>query len=933
MRKHLLRYSLSAGILTATIFVSSCFDDSDGGNINSPKTETPSQESPITQAVISGSIDSGGIDTQAVGDAKPALITALSIDKDGKEIGKSNAVENNGYFGISVPISKDGGKIVVSVNKDGFTQGTQTIKYSSPEDVKKLNITIPIKPVKKRLVNLGNINLASVDNNSVRIRFYKDSDGKIKSQVVRGISTQSQENTIMELAIPVSKLQANNSSVVEISYQGFTPSDPEDYKNFPGEDYIEGGELISFGFDWLDIKDPTTGGNPLAQGNISPQLARQELGEYFRIFRYVDCYQLRKLKKSLDTLDINPNKEGIQYIFYAYDWESGAWLKAGEGVFVNGSTDYYVMGEDDDKIDTAWDYIIKNGCINDVPCSQNSNSSACVDVNNDGNPEDVSCSGNNIITDEDQICASGRETYVVVSSTNPDLSWKNLDYIKPAEKVVECQITIKDEDGNPVATNIYVKPDNNNCISTWYGTSSAKGEATANVLKYCDPADGVISVVNPYTHRYMSNVKEVTFGEGCKVSITVPNPNKCQVEGKVVNKDTGSARPDIDVVLESAQVGFYKYTTTDQNGYFSENVPCNSDINIHIANKGIQFNVNGVLESNESQDNNNKVVLKDIQTTNIPPEGYGEVLSKIVKAGDNIKARIYGWDRDGKYPINYTIAVKLDGNTVKTVTGQLNSAEENIQIPTNDISDEGTYKLYLILEDSEGGKSYDIYIGDVQIYVNNAAPQILSFYTNPKTATNTAIDIDVIGSAYDLEGENLTYTISYDCEGNGQYTQLTTGSGQGSIDFDEKFNIPNNATECKLKLEVSDASGNTTNREYTLTVKDEPPVVYISAYPEYPNENDSYVDIYAYIYEPDGQQYTCKWYVNGNEIQEEDDVYSLYSDKCEGMTIYLENMDPPPQTGDEFTVKIEVTDATGNKVDKEIRIIYGKSANVNIGIQ
>ena len=932
MRKHILRYSLSAGILTATIFVSSCFNNSDGGTtISNPSTETPSQESSITQAVINGSIDSGGIDTQAVGDTIPALITAVSIDNNGKEIGKSNSVENNGYFGISVPISKDGGKIVISVNKDGFSQGTQTIKYNSPEDVENLNLIIPIKPVEKQIVNLGNINLASVGNTSLRIRFYKDDKGKIKSEVVNQISPQSQENTIMELAIPVSKLQANNTSVVEISYQGFTPSDPEDYKNFPGEDYIEGGELISFGFDWLDIQDPTTGENPLTQGSISPQLAKEDLGEYFRIFRYVDCNQLRKLKNSLGTLDVDPNKEGIQYIFYAFDWETGVWLEAGEGVFVNNLTNYYEVGEDENKIDTAWDYIIKNGCVNATPCSQDPNSSACVDVNNDGTPEDVSCSGNNIITDENQICASGEGTYVVVSSTNPDLSWKNLDYIKPASKVLECEIIVKDDEGNPVSTLLSVYPDNNNCISNWYGVSSAKGEATANVLKFCAPATGIINVVNPYTHEKIS--KQITFGTGCKLTFTLTNPYKCVVEGKVVTSDTGSAKEDVDVHLKNEQVGFYGYTTTDQNGEFIHAVPCSTDIELHIYDKYLQFNVNGVLESNEAQDNGNKVILKDIEIINIKPNGYGEVLSKIIKVGNDINVRIYGWDPDGSYPINYTITLKLNDNAVKTVNGQLFGSEEDVRIPTNDISDEGVYKLYLTLEDSEGGLSPEIYMGSVQIYINNAAPQILSFYTNPKTATSTAIDVDVIGSAYDLEGENLTYTISYDCEGNGQYTQLTTGSGQGSINFEEKFNIPNNATECKLKLEVSDASGNTSNREYTLTVKDEPPVVYLFAYPEYPNENDSYVDIHTSIYEPDGQQYTCKWYVNGNEIQDGDNVYSLYSDKCEGMIIYLNNINPPPQTGDEFKVKIEVTDATGNKVDKEISIIYGKTANVNIGIQ
>lgn len=111
-------------------------------------------------------------------------------------------------------------------------------------------------------------------------------------------------------------------------------------------------------------------------------------------------------------------------------------------------------------------------------------------------------------------------------------------------------------------------------------------------------------------------------------------------------------------------------------------------------------------------------------------------------------------------------------------------------------------------------------------------------------------------------------------------------------------------------------------------------MVYISADPEYPNENDYRVYVDTSIYEPDNQKYTCEWYVNGNKVQNNDPVYSFYfDDKCEGMVIHLDKMNPPPQSGDEFNVRIEVTDETGHKVSKEITIPYGKSANVNIGIQ
>jgi len=65
----------------------------------------------------------------------------------------------------------------------------------------------------------------------------------------------------MELAIPVSKLSEGTENI-KISYKDFEPSNPNDYENFPGEETDKGDQLISVGFDWLEITDPQTGKNP-----------------------------------------------------------------------------------------------------------------------------------------------------------------------------------------------------------------------------------------------------------------------------------------------------------------------------------------------------------------------------------------------------------------------------------------------------------------------------------------------------------------------------------------------------------------------------------------------------------------------------------------------------------------------------------------------
>jgi len=214
---------------------------------------------------------------------------------------------------------------------------------------------------------------------------------------------------------------------------------------------------------------------------------------------------------------------------------------------------YYESGEDNDVVDTAWDYIIQNGCINDTPCDPaNPTSIACIDVDNDGNVEDVSCSGNHVITDENNICAEETngefsDTYVVISVTNPELNWKNLDYIKPGTGKVECKITIKDDTGNPIPTDVQTYADNNGCIEWSTGTTSAQtGEITLSTLKYCDPANGIIEYFDPINNmsvQYDGNndgtPDTVTFCPPndqnctCEVNINIENINKCIVEGYI----------------------------------------------------------------------------------------------------------------------------------------------------------------------------------------------------------------------------------------------------------------------------------------------------------------------------------------------------------------------------------------------------------------
>ncbi|SNZ03836.1 hypothetical protein SAMN06265182_0484 [Persephonella hydrogeniphila] len=926
MKKNPLLFILPFGVI-GSIFMNSCFEG--GGGSTGTSTSPPSEEITSLEGTISGTIKTDGISTQQATE-KPALITAISLDKNGNELGRINTTEKDGFFGISVPLSRDGGKIVVIAQKEGYTESSKTIDYSSPEDLKNLFISIDMQTTLKQIVNLNEINIASSENNVFRVGFFKDERGNIKSIVNRNISVQSAGKLLFEVSIPVSKLQSG-TDVVELSYRGYTPSNPEDYQSFPGEDFDGGGELVSFGFDYFEIKDPNTGENPF-KTSVSTQIAKDELGEFFRILRNVDCTQIIKLRNILNSLDEDSSREGVQFTFYAFDFDKGAWVKAGEGIFVkSGSVTYYEAGEDEYTIDTPWDYIIKNGCIDADPCTQNSNSPACIDVNGDNQPEDVSCQGNDIYTDESEICSVSNEAYAVISVTNPELSWKNLDYIKPAADTVSCKITIKDDKGNPVSTYLSIIPTNNYCIEFWRGHTLSDGTADAETLKYCLPPEGEIIFENPFTHVRQSG-GIVVLGSNCEKTITITNPYGCSVEGRIIDKNSGEGRENVSVWISSQNMDFYQFIKTDTQGKYIALVPCGIDLELYSDYNlisPITFNVNGNVENNETADSNNKAILRDIEVYNIPPYGYGDLLTDVVKVGNPVKIEIYVWDVEGDYPISYVLKFVNSGSPVKTETGQLQSSTNQlISVDTTGLQD-GIYEIFIQFEDSKGAQSSNIYVGSVDVYSGNALPRIHSFYTQPRVVPNASINVDVYGSIYDYDGDNLSYTILYDC-GTGQFTQWQTGTGTGNINFVYyDFDIPAGVTECILKLEVNDGNHpQPVEKTFTVKVQDKPPRVFLWADPQYVIDEDQST-VYAYITEPENQNYTCEWYINGSPVQSNDPVYS--TDGCDSITIDFTQLSP--STGDRYTVKIIVTDETGHSTQKEIDIVYGVSSDSTITIQ
>lgn len=927
-------------ISALSVFPALIYSCGGGGGGSTPTTNAPTIQT--TSSNLGGKViaENPEVSTQSLPSDLKVLVEAVSINSKGEEIDRKVTEAQNGYFSVNLKLDNNGGKIILTASAEGFNKGTKTIEYTNPSDLKNLNIAIEINPVKQVIVQVPSINIPAAQSANkgefIKIAFFKDKNGITKTAVgdqIKALAANGYK-LILEMGIPVSKLQ-EGTSALKISYKNYDPSNPDDYNNFPGENTVDGKKLVSFGFDWLDIKDANTGKSPFSK--ISSQIARSDLGEYYRILRYVDCTQLNKIKKALGTLDEDPNKPGIQFTFWAYAWDKGGWVKAGQGTFVNSYIDnYYIQGEDEDKIDTAWDYIIKNGCVNQEGAT----------VNLNGNSVNVSCQDNNVIVDEGDICKGNTNTYVVVSVTNPDLQWKNLDYIKPAnEKIpeVSCNITINDEKGNPISTWVEAKP-TNDCMD-WVGSyTDEKGQVTLKSSNYCandnnKSPQAKITYYDPINNKYVDYEPNQTFGESCKIKIPIQDINKCTVEGYIKDEETNKPKGYVSVWVYNDNWSVYRWGYTDNNGKYSIKVPCATDLKLasyynyddrYILNP-YTFNVNGNVDvgKDETDDVNNIATLKDIKAKNNPPYGYAWLSSSNVKQGSSITATLYAWDYEGDTPIQYIMKVYDENNNVViSKTGQIKDNYSRIEESIDTTGLSGKYSVKFIIADSG-------YKGDIsklsqetttinavtfEVYSENAAPVISYFYAYPSTVPSVGKTVTLYGSAYDIDSTNLTSTIDYICKGNSVSSDSVQEADLLNKGY-QKFTIPNNSSisYCDISWVVSDGEKVTTSKQVRIYVKNNPPQVYIWADSQVVPKTENSVTIHSSVYEPDGENYTCEWKVDGN----------VASTNCQDYTIDLTKYNPPAK----INVELCATDASGGKSCSSLTLMYGTPSNVNIKIQ
>ncbi len=496
-----------------------------------------------------------------------ATIYISSIDSEGKLIKKVEVKTKGGKFEAQVPYSDKGGSFVfVADGGKDYIRATKTVKYKKYEDVDGIEVNLELLRVNAMQINVKD-GLTITDTGKKYVRIRLDKGG------VRGANEY--KGKLIELNIPLELIKAQDT--IEVRYRSFTPSDPQDYRFFPGEENERGERLLSVGFDYIDIVNPVTNKTVFDKSII------KQNQEVIRMLRWVDKEQLVKIKSRKGSVDEDPSKGGIQVTFYAFDSDKGAWVVAGKGVFVNsGSVNYTSQ---------AFDNILQNGCA-----------------------DQQECDNNGVYWNEDDMFLPSAEVYAVVSITNPDLRWKNLDYIAPGDPA-ECEIVITDSKGNPVGTWVEASPDETGNIEYTYGfTSPSTGRTVLRTITYGSPENGKISYYNPKNGWVISPICRETaspivkFVKGCRCTINIDYEKVCEVKGRVTDRD---GNPLSGVTLEISGFGFSSFAFTDSNGNYSAKVPCNKDLSIYAYNymDTFVFNVNGVVGGDESSDDGTTAVV------------------------------------------------------------------------------------------------------------------------------------------------------------------------------------------------------------------------------------------------------------------------------------------------------------------------------------
>jgi len=529
---------------------------------------------------------------------KDALVTVESSYGDKKQFVTS---EDGKFFIPSLKVNPNGGWVKITVEKEGFARYEKVLNYNDPKEINGLVMEALLDPIKNTKVipltdqlNLTSQQTGNPEDDFVSITVVKDPSTN-KQQILSSqeLKTQLRKNsnliTVWQLDINKQLLKQQDTTALIASVNNYDPANPDHMKKFPTDVNQNGQKLVSAGFDFVDVRDQS--GKPFTlkanQGVTLQGVKSQAFPVSFRV--------KRSISGNLIKCDEDPNKNGVQIgLYYMYQ---GSWR------FLGYATIYDSSGNTPTSISSTGTYYA-------------------------------------IVTDQDVKDEIVLNNYI------------NFDHVLTActrdVKKFSFEVDLVDESGNPVDGYVDIIYDNNYT----YGSANKKfevmttdGNIDLNKLKiyYWTYYD------NKYINGSVCNLDGNNPNYICK--ITVVNPYKCTVTGKVVDengKGLANKYVYLNISLSSA--------ITDTDGSFKlEKVKCNQNGILYVgyySNNNINkrnFNVNGTTDYDErSDDSKTKTAnLGDIKYKNSPPVAYIMSGISIVRTGGTLLLSGNAYDPDG----------------------------------------------------------------------------------------------------------------------------------------------------------------------------------------------------------------------------------------------------------------------------------------------
>lgn len=813
-----------------------------GGGGGDPVDGTPAGGTVVVAGGV-GAVGAAGVA------AKAAAVPDAQIDvgvytSNGTQVDMQTVISNavGGYeLTLNDPNGDlaGGGYVVVNVKRDGFTDYSTRIDFTSrPESLRVPDAEL--SSVITSVADVGNAITASASNGSFVMGIMRMRDGSRKALAGKqylAAKAAGDDGTDLEISIPAGSLGGVNS--IRAQLQTFDSSDPDDARRFPGT-YRDsnGNAIVSLGFDYMNLTDNDSGQNIGAAARaarVASGLRKAAINWATPtvVTRWLPQGSVNNLLQ--DACD-DPVKADIPI---ADDTSNCAAMRA---AYANEATRAGLLGNEAvdgfqvpiytyDPTKGTWDLF----GIGTLVRNYNGDSSSMVTWAQVGDHNDDGV----VDTDDFRSYAAANQLNVRIYVTNENFQrqYWNLDYpllfAQPVELCIQGRMTRSDTGAAIAGQSVSFSDDDSvQTFSYGAGSTNANGDYKINVMLQSDARDsttdrqGKLRYYDRFSEAWQT-INPAGLGaapNSCAVqNISITPPVMATVSGRVVD--------ELDAPKSGQSV--YGYgdnrrfsATTGSDGSFSAEVHQGTEYNVYVSNGFTsigKFAANGTVANLENQDTSTEVVLNDIQLANRAPYAYGYAYTRSMRLrGEQTTAStqlyLYGADSDGDYPIGWRVwsgatcnedgtfsggsdtglSGIFTGNLVANGNSTANTANPEIALT------QGNHPLVLALTDS-AGKQGCTSLGTITVLepLANRAPNV-SWLIADNSRYEKGAAMTVTGYAWDPDGDNLTATWSTQPSG----LLLGEGCNEALVNGSSICTIiaPNEDTPVTVTLTVSDGT-------------------------------------------------------------------------------------------------------------------------------